>query len=140
MDQVAGGIYPAVQIDGGEHGLRGVCQNGRALTSAAQLLTVAQLQVLAQLQILGHLVQALLAHQCGADAGQIALRQVGVLGVQVLRRHEAQHRIAQKLQTFVAGDAPGAVLVGVGAVVQGVFQQRGAAEGIAQLCLQCLHR
>ncbi len=49
--------------------------------TAAQLfeiasLALAQLQIGAQVETLGHLVQTLLADQCGPDAGQVPLRDV----------------------------------------------------------------
>ena len=84
-------------------------------------------------------MQALLAHQRGADTGQVALGQVGVLFVQVLRGDEAQHRIAQEFQPLVAADMLAPVLVGVGAVVQRALQQRRVTEGIAQLFFQSFH-
>lgn len=78
-------------------------------------------------------MQALLTHQGGADAGQVALRQLRVLFEQVLGGHKAQHGVAQKLQTLVAAYPLAAVLVGVGAVVQGGTEQLRVTEGVAQL-------
>ena len=95
--------------------------------------------MVAQGQRLGYLVQALLADQRRTDAGQVALRQVGVLFIQMLGGDEAQHRVAQKFQPLVAGDVRAAMLVGIGAVVQGRLQQRRVAERIAQLLFQCFH-
>ena len=135
MDQVAGGVHAAIQIDGGEYGFRGVRQNGWTLPPAALLLASAQQQMAAQLQRLRHLIEAVLTDKRGADAGQIALRQVGVLPVQVLGGDKAQHRVPQKLQPLVAGDMLSPVLVGIGAVVQRPLQQRRVTEGVAQLLL-----
>ena len=138
MDQRAGLVDAAVQIHRGQHRLHRVRQNGRTAAAAAALLALAQQQEVPQAQTLGHLVQALLAHQGGADTGQLALRQVGMLAVQKVRRHEAQHRVAQELQPLVAGDAHAAVLVGVGAVVQCAPQQLRIVEAIAQPLLQLM--
>ena len=138
VDQRAHLVDAAIQIHRGQHRLHRVRQNGRTAAAAAALLALAQHQKVAQMQALGHLMQALLAHQRGADAGQLALRQVGVLAVQIVRRHEAQHRVAQKLQPLVAGDAHAPVLVGVGAVVQGAAQQLTVGERIAQPFLQLI--
>ena len=139
VDQVAGGIHAAIQIDGGEHGLRGVGQNGGAMAASALFLSPAQLQAAAQIQRLRHLVEALLADEGGTAAGQVALRQIGVLCVQVFSGDEAQHGVAQKPQPLVAADAGGAVLVGIGAVVEGGAEQGRIAEGIAQLFFQDFH-
>ena len=83
-------------------------------------------------------MQTFLAHQRGADTGQLTFRQVRMLAVQKVRRHEAQHRIPQKLQPLVAADAHGAVLVGVGAVVQRSAQQLLILELIAQSLFQLM--
>ena len=40
VDQVAGGVHAAIQIDGGEHGLRGVGQNGGTVAAAALFLSL----------------------------------------------------------------------------------------------------
>ena len=93
------------------------------MAAAAGLLTLAQLQIAAQIQLLGHLVKALLAHQRCPDPGQIPLRQVRVPGEEILRRHKAQHAVAQKLQPFVAAKPLGAMLIRVGAVIQRLPQQ-----------------
>ena len=139
MDQGRGLSHAAVQIDGCKDGLHGIRQNGGALPAAAGFLAAAQLQIHTQSQLPCHLIQALLAHQCRADAGQIALRQIGVTGKQELRRHESQHGISQKLQPLVAVQSGSPVLVGVGAVVQRLLQQGRIPEGIVQFFLQFPH-
>ena len=131
MDQAAGRLHAAVKIDRRKDGFHGVCQNGRTPAAAAGLLALAKLQIIAQMQALGHLVQALLAHQRCSDAGQIALRQVGILGKQIVRRHQAQHGVAQKLQPFIAADTAEAMLVGIGAVIQRGAQQLPVMKCIA---------
>ena len=78
-------------------------------------------------------MQALLTHQRRPDAGQIPLRQIRVPGKEVLRRNESQHAVPQKLQPFVAAQPLRPVLVGIGAVVQGLPQQLLVAEGIVQI-------
>ena len=79
------------------------------MAAAALLLSPAQLQAAAQIQRLCYLVEALLADEGGTAAGQVALRQIGVLCVQVFSGDEAQHGVAQKLQPLVAADAGGAL-------------------------------
>ena len=100
------------------------------MAAAAGLLALAQLQIAAQIQLLGNLVKALLAHQRRPDSGQIPLRQVRVPGEEILRRHKAQHAVAQKLQPFVAAKPLGAMLIRVGAVIQRLPQQFLVPEGI----------
>ena len=102
----------------------------------AGLLALAQLQVLAQAQEFRHLIQALLTDQGRPDPGQIPLRQLAVGLEEELRRHKAQHAVSQELQPLVAADLGAPVLVGIGAVVKGLAEQRPVPEGVAQLLLQ----
>ena len=117
VNERTGRLQPAVQIHGGKNGLRGVRQNGRPLPASAGLLALAPLQIGSQVETLGHLVQTLLADQCGPDAGQVPLRQIRVLAEQIVRRHQTQHGVPQKLQPLIAMNAQAAVLIGVGAVI-----------------------
>ena len=84
-------------------------------------------------------MQAVLAHKQGADARQLALRRVRVLGKQILRRDKAEHAVAQKFQALVAEKVRPAVLVGIRAVAQRLFEQRRIFEMILQLFFQGLH-
>ena len=139
MDQLPGLADAPVQIDRSQHGLHRVRLDGGTVAAAAALLPLAQFQVAAQVQGLGHLHQAALAHQGRPDAGQVPLGQVRPGAVEVVCHHETQNRVPQKLQPLVAGHPLLPVLVGIGAVGQGVFQQRGIAEGVADLLFQGLH-
>jgi len=56
----------------------------------------------------------------------------------ILRRDEAEHAVAQKLQPLVAHALRAAVLVGIGAVAQSLGEQGSAAEAVAQLTFQFL--
>ena len=67
--------------------------------------------------------QGLLRDGCRAHARQVGLCDVGVLLVKLLRNHNRQHRIAQKLQPLIIGDASG--LVRVGTMHESELQQRG---------------
>ena len=138
VDQAACGGKPAVEIDRGDDRLGRVREDGRTGASAAGLLTVAQLEVAAQLQLLRDLMQALLANERRADARQLALGRVGMPRKKILRRDEAEHAVAQKLQPLVAHALRAAVLVGIGAVAQSLGEQGSAAEAVAQLTFQFL--
>ena len=64
--------------------------------------------------------------------------RVGPGAVEVVGHHQTQDRIPQELQPLVAGQAP-PMLVGIGAVGQGVLQQSPVPKGIADLFFQCFH-
>ena len=84
-------------------------------------------------------MKALLAYQRRPDPGQIPLRQVRVPGEEILRRHKAEHAVTQEFQALVAEKVCAAVLVGIRAVAQRLFEQRRIFEMILQLFFQGLH-
>ena len=135
VDQLTDRLDAAVEIHGGKDRLGGIGQNGGAGTAAAALLAAAQHQILAQSQLLCRLEEALFTHQRGAGTGQVTLGSVGEVAEQKLRRHKAQHRIPQELQTLVAEDMLGTVLVGIRAVIEGSAQQLLITECISQFFL-----
>ena len=60
-------------------------------------------------------------------------------GKEKLRRYKTKHRIPQELQPLIAVKVCGPMLVGIGAVIQCLLQQRGISECIIQFFLQFLH-
>ena len=87
-----------------------------------------------------HAVQRLLADEFGTQTTHLSLRHVGIELIEPRRRDHAEHGIAQKLEPLVAGIAPRAVLIGIGAVHKRIFQQPPVAERVAQAGLQRLHQ
>ena len=81
------------------------------------------------MDLLRELEQGTLADQTGADAGQVALRPVGVGVEQVVCRDDLQHAVAQKLQPLVVLHRS-AALVGVAGVGERRFQQLRVFERI----------
>ena len=130
LNDLPGLREPAVQIDSGQHSLHGVRPDGGPLPASPGLLPPAQLQVSPQPKLVGHLHQALFAHKGRPGPGQVPFGEVGMLFVEIVRRHHAQNGIAQKLQPLVAAEPP-PVLVGVGGVGQGVLQQLAVMKGVA---------
>ena len=122
QDELARHLHAAVQIQGGNNGLEGVRHHTGTGAAAAALLAAAKAQVLAEVDLLRELKQRPLADEAGPDAGQIALRPVGVGVEQVVCGYDLQHAVAQKLQPLVVLDR-GAALVGVAGVGKRDFQQ-----------------
>lgn len=89
---------------------------------------MAQAQKVPHVQRLGKPAQAALADKAGPGFGQLALRQLGEVLKQVLRRDEAQHRVPQKFQALIAFAL---VLVGKGGVGQRGFQQLLVLKAVA---------
>ena len=83
--------HPAIQIDGGDQGLKGVRQDGGALPSPHILLPLSQKEELTQPYLLGKDTQALVTHQGGPGLGQLPLGQVGEVAEQVVRDDDGQH-------------------------------------------------
>ena len=77
-DELARHLHAAVQIQGGNNGLEGVRHHTGTGAAAAALLAAAKAQILTKVDLLRKLEQCTLADKAGADAGQVALRAVGV--------------------------------------------------------------
>ena len=101
---------------------------------------MAEADIVAQMQRERHTVQRLLADELGAQTAHLPLRHVGVELIEPRRRDHTKHGIAQKLEPLVAGIAPRAVFIGIGAVHERIFQQPPVAERVAQAGLQRLHQ
>ena len=133
-------LEPAIKIHGGDDRLHCVGKDGRPLSAAAALLPVAEADIVAQMQRERHTVQRLLTDELGPQAAHLPLRHVGIELIEPRRRDHAEHGIAQKLEPLVAGVAPRAVLIGIGAVHERMLQQPPVAECVAQTGLQRLHQ
>ena len=95
-------IHAAVQENGSDHCLKGICQNGRTGSAAGMLFALAQQQKFAQVDLLGENVQRLFTdHRC-PELGQLALRQFRILVKQELGNHDGQHAVSQEFQALVA--------------------------------------
>jgi hypothetical protein len=109
----------------------------RTIASAAYLdagydaagLAVGHLQHRRQAQAERQLVQAVLAHEMGAHTRQVAFVGAGVAFVQQARNGQAQHGVAEELEPFV-------VVGTVAAVREGLRQQLGPLEAVAEAALQ----
>ena len=101
---------------------------------------LAEQQVIAQAEPGGEPGQALGVDHRGPQPSQLTLvrRLVGV--VQVLRRDQLQHRVAQVLQPLVVGQSGLGVLVVVGAMGQRLPKQRRVVEADAERPLESLER
>ena len=74
-----------------------------AAKAAGLELTGAELQRLPQLERCGHLGQRLAAHHPRPQPAQIPLARLREGRVEVMRHHEVEDRIAEKLQPLVVG-------------------------------------
>ena len=101
---------------------------------------MAEADIVAQMQRERHTVQRLLTDELGPQAAHLPLRHVGIELIESRRRDHAEHGIAQKLEPLVAGVAPRAILIGIGAVHERMLQQPPVAERVAQTGLQRLHQ
>ena len=101
-DKLARFLHTGVQVNGGDHRLKRIRQNGRAGAPAGILLAVAQPQIIPQVDLLRKAAACLFAHQGSAVFGEIPLGKLRVIFKQIIRNHKPEHRIAQKLQALVA--------------------------------------
>ena len=129
LHQGAGGDEAAVLEGGADQGLEGVGQDRGAQGAAAAGLALAQAEQLGQAELQGGAVQAVLAHQVGADAGQVALVGVAEAVEQEAGDGQAQDGVAEELETLVVVGAEAAV-------GQGPLQEAGVGEAVADALLQ----
>ena len=125
-----------IQIDRTDQGLHSIGNHGITLSSAGGLLALSQKQIAAQLQIGCAVSQGRLAHQAGADLGELSLRLLRVLVIQEITGNHFQNGITQKLQTFVADCLVLLMFIGIGTVGQGAVEQIFVPKGIAAPALQ----
>ena len=119
--------------------LKGVRQQGLALTPALILLSPAQAQMPVKAYGTRHSSQGRRIHQMGTQAGQISLLCMGKATKKLAGDAQRQNRIPQKLQTFVM---PVAAIrfIGKGAVGQRRDKQSPIPKKIAKFpfkALQC---
>ena len=114
-------VEAAVEVDRAEQRLEGVGQDRGLVAAAGALLAAAEPDVAAEVELAAHLGQRAHVDHRGAQLGQLALGQVGVVAVERVGDDQAEHGVAEELQPLVGRQA--AVLVGVGAVGQRPLQQ-----------------
>ena len=109
--------------------LERVGEDRGAQRAAAAGLALAQAQQLGQAELQGGAVQAVLAHQVGADPGQVALVGIAEAVEQQAGDGQAEHGVAEELETLVVVGAEAAV-------GQGPLQEAGVGEAVADALLQ----
>ena len=112
--------------------LERIGQDRCTLGPAATRLALAEPQCLWETVTQRHLVQAVLAHEVGANAGQIALVAAGKPLEQETGHRQAQHRVAQEFKPLV-------VIGAEAAVCDGQRQQRRICKRVPQVSLQRLN-
>ena len=127
------GVEAAVEEGGADQRLERVGQDRRALRAAAAGFALGQAQHLRQAERQRGAVQAVLAHQVGAHARQVAFVRAGEALVQQRRDGQVQHRVAEELEPLVVVGAEAAVR-------QRARQQRGLRKAMAQALLQGVER
>ena len=123
-------VEAAVEEGRADQRLERVGEDRRAQRAAAARLAFAEAQRLGQAELERDAVQAVLAHEVGAHAGQVALVGVAEALEQQARDDQAQDRVAEELEALVVVGAEAAV-------GQRAFQQGRVAEPVADALLQC---
>ena len=103
------GRQAAVEEGRADQRLERVGQDRRAQRAAAAGLALAEAQQLGQAELERGAIQAVLAHQVGADAGQVALVGIAEAVEQQARDDQAQDRVAEELEALVVVGAEAAV-------------------------------
>ena len=138
LDHAAGGLEAAVDEYGPDNGFQGVGQDRLFFSAARLLLAVAQVERRAKIQFPCAPGQRFGTHDMGPGPRQDAFRGRRMRLVEPGRHNHPEHRIAQKLQSFVVPvQAP---FVREGAVSQGLFQQRAVLEPVVEPPFEVLDR
>ena len=90
----------------------------------------------AELKAGGQRGKRIFADDGGADLGQVALVEIGVVPIDIVRDDHRQHRVAEEFQPLVAGVLHLLRFVGIGGVPKRVQQQLLIAKGIADRLFQ----
>ena len=124
-DQRLRRLEAAVDADRADQRLDRVGQDRRPRRAAAARLALGQLQRLGQAQHQRDLVQAVLAHEVGAHAREVAFVGAGEAVEQQPRDGQVQHRVAQELEALVVVGAEAAVR-------ERALEQRALGELVAE--------
>jgi len=127
--QRTGRLQAAIAPYGPDQRFERVGEDGRTLGTAPAGLALAQTQQGGQAQVQGEAVQGRLAHEVGADAGEVAFGRIGVPLEEQIRHGEVEHGVTEELQALVVVGAEAAVR-------QRAAQQRGVGEAVAQAALK----
>ena len=126
----SGRVESAIDVHGADHRLHRVGEDGCLLPAPGAVLPLAEQQRGADADLGRHLGQRRFAHDSSPDAGQRALGQIGMGAEDVVGDHEAQHGVAEELQSLV-GRRTG-VLGAPGPMGEGESHQPGIGEAVTQ--------
>ena len=132
-------LHAAVDVHGGDDRLDHVREYRRALPPSGVLFAAAKAHIFADAKLKRNLVQARLADKLRAQTRHAPLRQLRLTVIQEVRRHDAEYRVAQKLQPLIAPAGRRMALVGIGAVGQCRFEKLCIFKLIADFFFQTVH-
>src|SRR5581483_8767665 len=94
-----------------------------AATAAGGVFAAAEVEIRADVQPLGGARERVAPDEVGAELRELALVDVGVFGVELVRDDDAEGGIAEEFEALVRADVDAGVLVEVGRVDQGLPEQ-----------------
>ena len=97
---------------------------------------VAEIHIRAEFKAGGQRGKRIFADDGGADLGQVALVEIRVVPIDIVRDDHRQYRVAEEFQPLVAGVLRLLRFVGIGGVPKRVQQQLLIAKGIADRLFQ----
>ena len=101
QDELAGGVPSTVEVDGGDHGLHRVGEDRRLVAAAGRVLALAEQQARAEPELGRDLGEHLGVDDRGAQLGELAFGQLGVLGEHVVGDDDPEHGVAEELEPLV---------------------------------------
>jgi hypothetical protein len=129
VDQAEGGGLAPVEEHGADHGLHGIGQDRLLVGATGGRLATAEAQHVAKADPPTDVGQGAGADDAGADLGQLALGQVGVLAEQAGGDGEAEDGVAEELEPLIGAPLELGTPRPVG---QRLGQQAGVGEPVSQ--------
>jgi len=114
-------IDAVLQENRTDHGFHGVGEDRGFVTASGALLAATQMNDCAEVELAGDVGQCPGVDDGGTQLGQLTFGQIRIRDEEVLSHNQTEHRVTEKLQTFIGGQAT--LFVRVRTMRQGAVEQ-----------------
>jgi len=136
LDEGAGGVEAAIEIEGGDDGFEGIGEQGWLFAAATLLFSAAEEKEVSQADAGGYMAEVVAADERGAETGELSFSGGGEATEERFGDGETEDGVADELQLLVVGGGIERGF-GVGFVCEGAMgecpgEQFGALEGMIE--------
>jgi hypothetical protein len=136
VDEGAGGVEAAIEIERGDDGFEGVGEERGFTAASALLFSAAEKKKRAELDAGGDLAEMAAADQGGAETGELAFAGVGETEEKGFGDGQTENGVAYELKLLVVGgwvlEGFGFGLVGEGTVSESPGEELGTVEAVIE--------